>query len=50
LELNGRILKHFDYYVREFTGSQEWPAELKELSSGYAQKRSCTLLLVLPRI
>ena len=32
----------------EFAGSQERPAERKEPSYGDAQKRSCTLLLVLP--
>jgi hypothetical protein len=48
LELNGRILKNFDKYMGEFAGSQERPAERKEPSYGDAQKRSCTLLLVLP--
>ena len=43
-----RILKNFDKYVGEFAGSQEWPAERKELPYGDAQKRSYTLLLVLP--
>jgi len=50
LELNGRILKNFDKYMGEFAGSQERPAEGKELFYGDAQKRSCTLLLVLPPI
>jgi len=50
LELNGRILKNFDKYVGEFAGSQERPAEGKELFYGKTQKRSCTLLLVLPPI
>ena len=50
LELRERILKNFDNYVGEFAGSQERPAEGKELFYGNAQKRSCTLLLALPPI
>ncbi len=46
--MNGRILKNFDEYVGEFAGSPERPAERKELSYGNAQKRFCTLVLVLP--
>src|SRR5512135_1878609 len=45
--LNGRNL---DNSVGEFAGSQEWPAERKEPSSGNAQSRSCALLLVSPPI
>jgi len=48
LELRERILKNFDNYVGEFAGSQERPAEGKELFYGNAQKRSCALLLFLP--
>jgi len=38
LELNGRILKNFDNYLGAFAGSQEWPAERKELSYGNVPK------------